>query len=514
MIQDWKDITSTPDLNWVPCFDNFTCTILQVPLDYTDLSIGNTTVPFIKFSSTNASAEDVLFNPGGPGASGIIAVKNGYKTILSVIGSRNNLVGFDPRGVNNSGLSLECFPNNLGAKIDFIIETLNRPIDDSSEAAIYDTYLKEMGWGERCTAHQDPKQPKQYANTVAVANDMRYYSELRAKSLGLPVETSKLWYYGTSYGTILGETYATLFPDRIGRMLLDGVVDSEEWYSGSFLGSLVHADAGMKTFFADCFAAGPAHCSFSGNSTSADDIERRFYTLFEQIQKRPLLADVALTATPVTVTWREIKYVFFEALYDPSLSFAGLADTLADLEQGNGTSLAMLSSQADLQLAYNNSQVVYADVLALSEIGCIDAAGRHNVSAFEDYLDYVHEQVNISWIGGGQWAVATAGACTRLDIKPPQSQLFQGTSGSNHTSVPILFLSNTLDPVAPIESARKESSRFAGSTVLTLNGTAHCGLQNPSVCQHQHTQKYMLDATLPPAGTVCGRTAIPFGSTT
>jgi pimeloyl-ACP methyl ester carboxylesterase len=76
--------------------------------------------------------------------------------------------------------------------------------------------------------------PRKYANTVAVAYDMRHYIELRARSLGRAPEDAKHWYYGQSYGTILGQTFATLFPHRIERMILDGVSDTNDYYEGGW----------------------------------------------------------------------------------------------------------------------------------------------------------------------------------------------------------------------------------------------------------------------------------------
>ncbi|KAF2651085.1 alpha/beta-hydrolase [Lophiostoma macrostomum CBS 122681] len=462
MVYSFEDISPTLDLSWVPCFDNFTCTILQVPLDYSSPYDGNTTLAFIKIPSANATAEDILYNPGGPGGSGISSILTSPAGFVKLIGSQYNIVGFDPRGVNNSGISLDCFPDDLGAAVDFAAETLNFPINAESEFDVSETYLKELGFGQRCTAAQDPAAPKKYANTVAVANDMRYYTELVAKQRGQAVETSKLWYYGQSYGTILGQTFATLFPERIGRMVLDGVVDTEDYYSGAWRTSLQDTDAAFKTFFTTCFAAGPERCAFRGNATSAAELEQRFASLYNMLHENPILADPRLTPTPFVYDWRDLKLAIFEDLYNPMAYYPPLAELFVAVEQRNASALAA-APRGVLRAPLNNSV-----------ISCIDQAGRSNLStlsAFRAYLSHTRHQ---SWVGGEKWIAIAGGPCPALDIVPPGSQLFRGSIGTNKTSTPILMLSSALDPVAPISGARVSSARFPGSALLEVNGTAVC----------------------------------------
>ena len=62
------------DLEWTPCFDKFSCARLIVPLDYSDTTVGNTTIAYIKLSAAKQPAQDILFNPGGPGGSGVQSV--------------------------------------------------------------------------------------------------------------------------------------------------------------------------------------------------------------------------------------------------------------------------------------------------------------------------------------------------------------------------------------------------------------------------------------------------------
>ena len=102
----------------------------------------------------------------------------------------------------------------------------------------------------------------------------------------------------------------------------------------------------------------------------------------------------------------------------------------------------------------------------------LDQAGRFNLSSFDDYQSYVKSLVSQSFIGGNVLASFTASPCQKLDIKPPMSQFFEGPVAANKTSNPMLFMGNVRDPITPLASAKKMSSQFPGSSVLTMNGTA------------------------------------------
>ncbi|KAF1983862.1 hypothetical protein K402DRAFT_382243 [Aulographum hederae CBS 113979] len=512
MVHNFADIEPSAELRWTPCFDNFTCSMLEVPLDYTDLSVGNTVVAFIKASSGNDSAEDVLINPGGPGGSGANTVLSSSEAYMkNELGPGFNMVGFDARGVNNSGIALNCFPGNAVGELNFGAETLDRAIDDSTRDSLYEQWLLDRGWGQRCTAVQAEDKPNKYANTVAVANDMLRYTELRAKSLGRPAEESKLFYYGLSYGTGLGQTFATLFPNRIGRMVLDGNLDSADYFGGQWHHNLYDTDEAAKGFYNYCFHAGPDRCPFYGNSSSPDEIEARFFKIFKHLEEYPaLIADPLLTSTPVLITWREIKTYFLQALYKGVERFPALASILNDLENGNATSLALSSVTLTQDLPIPATADPYFMGQARTQIACIDANGRFNLSTFEKFEDHVAFLRNQSFYGYNTWAAIAVSPCQKLDIRPPESQVFSGFATANKTSAPILFVGNILDPVTPLRNTHKMSSQFADSAVLTVNGTGHTSRSVPSECARQYLRTYFADGTLPPVGELCQQNELPF----
>ncbi|CZR62825.1 uncharacterized protein PAC_12722 [Phialocephala subalpina] len=512
MVYSYNDVKPSTVLSWTPCWNNFTCTMFEVPLDYTDPSIGSMGVAFIKKASLNATAEDLIINPGGPGGSGVDRILTASADYEEIVGPNYNLISFDPRGVNNSrtGIELNCFPENLPASIRFSQDVLDRPVDDTSRETLYEAWKLARGWGERCTAVQPANQTNKFANTVAVSNDMLRYAELRARSLGLPEKESKLWFMGQSYGTVLSATFAPLFPDRIGRMILDGVVDADDYYTGGWETSLIDTDKAAASFFTYCYEAGSL-CAFNNNAINATQIEQRFFKIFEDIRQSPILiSDPLLAFTPVLIAYQELKSYFFNALYDANTNFPTLASVLTDLEQRNGTSLGVASGRLFVGAPANYTDDTYLLGQVRTQIACMDANGRFNMSTFEKYEDHVQFLLNQSFYGGNTIASVVGTPCGGLRIKSPQSQMFNGSVSANKTSSPILFISNTLDPVTPLHSA-KMSSQFGGSAVLTVDGPpGHTSRRVRSECTWEHIRGYLADGSLPAPSTVCDADENPF----
>lgn len=387
--------------------------------------------------------------------------------------------------MNNSGPSITCFPEDTVARSIFY-ESVFKAVDASSETTLRDGYRKSGAYGRWCSSILAANGTAGYANTVATAQDMLRYIELRAKELGRSPREAQLWFYGVSYGTLLGATYATLFPNRIGRMILDGVVEAEDYYtSGSFTSS-VDADAAVRTFFTACFEAGPEVCVFHKNATSPDELEARYMAIYDSLKEEPIeVTDPSLGIPPFTVRWQDVSTAVFIATYTPTgaLGFTALAQVLTELEQRNGNTLAFILGQMLLA-----SRQGYDSREARSQISCADLNGRFNTSTYEEYVEYVSYQNNQSFYAGPTVSVIFTSVCRELHVFPPESQVFDGASkptirffdhgrtdfaigkaGANKTSVPILFIGNTLDPITPLRSAKKMSSLFAGSRVLTLD---------------------------------------------
>jgi pimeloyl-ACP methyl ester carboxylesterase len=436
-------------------------------LDYEDIAAGTTYVSFIKWASnsttTNCIAQDILLNPGGSGSSGINMLLLKLPALLHSLGTENNLVGFDPRGVNNSGPVPSCFcDGELGTSR--LYRDLDTPVDMYDTRFYGEVFARATAFGEFCTkAH-------------SAANDMRHYIELLAKSKGQNVQNAQLWYYGLSYGSVLGTTFAALLPNCVGRIAVDGIVDGQDYYNGKWSATVADADYAFRYFFRRCHDVGKDKCAFG--AYSPDMIEHRFNKIAADLQKMPIPATLG---TPLVITHTHLEMVVAKAPYFPLDSYMELAKMLVELEKGNGTGVA---DNLGLALRFNGCSVLplwsYPDTEPGKFIACTDANGRANLT-YEGFVVRADELICTSKYLGEAWAAGTSISCRKLDIRAPKSQVFNEYPSAPKTSNPLLFLSASIDQVTPLRSARKMTNRFGGAKLLIQDSVGHTTTASASV---------------------------------
>lgn len=175
-----------------------------------------------------------------------------------------------------------------------------------------------------------------FISTPSVARDLLHLTQ--------KLHQGGLRYWGFSYGTFLGLTFASLYPDSVERMVLDGNVDAEEYSSGNGTHYLMDTDKVMSGFYNLCFKSGPKRCPFYSKSPS--EIEIRLNKLLEFVRKYPVIVPGATTGDrPDLVTYSTVRRVIASSLYRPISMFPLLASALLALESGDGSSFQLLSGQ-------------------------------------------------------------------------------------------------------------------------------------------------------------------------
>jgi pimeloyl-ACP methyl ester carboxylesterase len=424
----FKDIPPSPDLKWTPCYGNFTCVNLEVPLDYENPTIGTTNVAFIRWSTPKQPAMgDIIMNPGGPGGSAVEFILSSLDKLTSNLGTSYNIVGMDPRGVNNSGPSVDCFKGEPAVR-DYYNFRSHQQFEPRSNASMDRAFVDAGAFGDFCSVKLGDE--VMYANTPAVAHDMLHYAELLAESKGQPREDAKLDYYGVSYGSALGTTFAALYPDRVGRMIIDGVMDVQDYYDGSWIPGIQQADDAIRGFCDLCFEAGPK-CAFYANDSSGDAIQARLDAILEDMERDPIpVSDLNAVQFPTVVSHMHLRSMLFSNSYDSFGTFPILAEVLAQLEARNGTLLAVASGEGFAMPAEcDNVSAEYSFSLTKFFIGCTDQMGRYNISTTEEWYGYFGELVGLSRYLGAVWSKVMTLQCRSLRWSPPESQRFYGMCG-------------------------------------------------------------------------------------
>lgn len=216
--------TPVPAISWGPCADSglvaahAQCALIPVPLDYTRPSGAKIKIAVSRIRHTVPDAQYqgiMLVNPGGPGGSGLTLSTLG-SFVPNHVGDRYDWIGFDPRGVGSSVPAVRCNRQFFG---------YDRPPYVPSTATIERAWLTKVdGYSAACKAKNGPI--LQHLTTVDSARDM--------DQIRIALGADQLNYYGYSYGTYLGQVYATLYPSRVRRMVLDSNVDPRSvWYQSN-----------------------------------------------------------------------------------------------------------------------------------------------------------------------------------------------------------------------------------------------------------------------------------------
>ncbi|KAK0218614.1 TAP-like protein-domain-containing protein [Armillaria nabsnona] len=477
---DWSTIEPTSNLSWVDCYSDYKCARFQVPIDYSNEDGCKAALAVIKFPA-QAGTEykgTILINPGGPGGSGVSALTSSTPFAVSVFGNQYDIVSFDPRGVANSTPQAQFFLSKE-EQYQWVTNTNNRAtVVNTTSDQIPHLWASAQVLAE--LALERDNEILNYISTDNVARDMLRITEAAGQE--------KLQYYGESYGTVLGSTFAAMFPDKVERMVLDGVVDANAYYSGDWRNETVDADKVMQSFFDGCVAAGPDACAFY--APTAEQISNNLDSLYESL----LIQPVPVVSPPFygVVDYTALRTAVWFALYEPYDLFPILAEGLASFAAGNGTIIYEIQANVyDPSSGYDNSwDAGYA-------IACGDAA--NNTDSVADLFTYSHDVETLSTFYNSLLVMRRI-RCSGWKFH--RGDIFTGPITGN-TSYPILFIGNTADPVTPLSAAKKVSTAFPGSIVLTQNSSGHTSISASSECTQAYVQAYFQNGTLPKDGTVC-----------
>ncbi|KAJ5087910.1 hypothetical protein N7456_011526 [Penicillium angulare] len=455
------------------------CSRIDVPMDQFNQNNPEDktfSIPIIRMRGQNAT-QNILLNPGGPGGSGISLIYHGGPQLKTLIGEGFHLVSFDPRGVNSSTPQISCYPDVATRQRLSPVRSRNIEADSPEVFAWTQNYVK--------TCIDTVGEHLGYVNTPQVAADMNSILD----ALG----QKDMFYYGFSYGTIIGQTYAAMFPERSRRIIIDGVANNFEWYGEGFEGasSLVNTDAVLDGFFDECIKAGQEYCSLARLVDSKEELNDLVMSKLEELQQQPLSIYIDNTSYGL-LTYDDIWYNgFFIALYSPK-KWAGLAKDIYNLILGNATDsfLAYSSGAQEWSVDDTNSVVELNDGL-LTGPGYWPQDRQSildhmlllfNASMFDAWQDKIFYQRQ-------QWTLPKTHSFT-----PPKTV---------KTAHPILIMSTTYDPVCPIIAAHAANEAFEGSQIVEAKGYGHCTVVVPSVCVSKHLRAYLYEGKLPDGYTKC-----------
>ncbi|KAI2603733.1 alpha/beta-hydrolase [Hypoxylon sp. NC1633] len=478
----------TSKLQWGPCNKTevpsdvpVECSTLLVPLDYTDHSSNETLkLDLVKvLAPVKPSKGSILFNFGGPGGTGrnVIGINPIAPELLALTGRQFDLISFDPRGTSGSNIPIQCYESQTDAW-NYLF---NQRFGNESDVQLARQWAWAYTLADTCLKTQN--RTGSLISSAFVARDMMQIVD----ALG---EDGMLRYWGFSYGTTLGATTAAMFPDRVERMILDGVQNPHEYYHAQAdFEEWTDADKTFSSMFSGC-VANRENCALAkGNNKTAAELEQAVWDLIENVKYHPIPIRTLL------LDYNNVKSLIVQALYD-SAGWPGLATLLNYAINGE---IDALEAVVDAIVGTDITDV-FAQIQrpqALSGIHCSDNMVR--TPNFEDFVPAAERMSSTSRISGDVY-VNLYSSCAQWKIEPKERYTGDFQVKTKH---PVLFIGNSHDAFTPLVSAKNVSSTFEGSVVLEVDGYGHSSLAAPSACTIRTTSAYWADGTLPPEGKFC-----------
>src|SRR5215831_13574265 len=511
-----------PTVRWGACSHGipapFQCATAPVPLNYRHPNGQQISLALMRLPASDPSERigSLFIDFGGPGGPDITDLVNRADTVFSpATRARFDLVTWDPRGVEYSD-PVNCFATDT-ADTDYYNSIPVFPYPQSGEPAFFQLNAQ---LGPDCL-----QRSAALMRHVSSADTARDLNVLR-RDVGDP----KLTYLGFSYGTVIGATYANLFPDKVRAMVLDGTLDFTGNATGHFPGEAAAfpvdvrqgVDRAGQEVFLDrflplCAEAGSA-CAFSAGG----NLRAKWETLLTRARAGQL-------------SYQDLMTFAYYDMEDPIADWPGLASYLQGLYTSTTTGQALSAGQsaglaqramraqsqslmgpqrgasgapgpastagaggtASAPYTDNRADAFYAIQCADSVVPTSDAV-YHNLAITEDQ----------KMPGFGRLIVYDMMPCASWPTM--HTDAYDGPW--NRSRTPILVINAVHDPITPIWGAEAAVAELGNARLLKVNGDGHTSMfVEPSACRDGAELAYLASLQLPAKGTICDVDQLPFG---
>ncbi len=456
------------EVEWTACGTGFECARMDVPMDYADPTGERVSLALKRLPASDPQGRlgSLVTNPGGPGGSGVAFIDSAQAVFSPAVLGAYDVVGFDPRGVGQSQ-PVECLSD---AEVD------------AARAAVYDTSTQDGRDALRAFWQQTAATCKDgtgellgHIDTISVARDL----DILRGVLGDP----QLSYLGYSYGTSIGADYAELFPERVGRLVLDGAMDPTLDYEDLVYGQAGAFEATLRSYVASCLA-GPDCPLTTDVDTGVGQIQR----FLELVAGSPLPTGTDRELTQ-SLALSGILLPLYTDLYWPILTQA-LAAAMQGQDGAQLLFLADLSADRESDGTYSNNSWE-----AITAVTCLDYPVNADPAAMEAEATRLGE-VSPTF---GQFLAYGEISCDEWPVKAI------GVPGPIHAegAAPILVVGTTGDPATPYAWAQSLADQLESGQLLTYDGEGHTAYGRSNDCIVDAVDGYLLRGELPEVGLVC-----------
>ena len=458
----------TQVLEWESCGDELGCATAKAPLDWEDPDAGEIDLALVRHVATGDKLGSLLVNPGGPGGSGYDFIAESLDfAVGEPLKDRFDVVGFDPRGVGRSS-AVACYDD---AQMDEYLYGIV-PAERGSDEWVELVGQAAAEFGEACS--QNTGDLLGEVDTVSAARDL----DLLRAILG----DEQLNYLGYSYGTFLGATYAELYPDKVGRLVLDGAIDPSASDAEVTEAQAVGFEGALRAYLEDCLTT--SECPFDG---TVDAAMAEVGDLLASVDASPLRGtDGRMVGADTLFT------AIIYPLYSPS-SWQYLSEMLESVMFG----------EADYALSFadgyngRSEDGTYLDnsTEAFRAINCLDYTYQDDVGVMREKAASVAAAAPVigPYFGFGDLS------CVNWPYKSERERAEIHAAGAG----PILVIGTTGDPATPYQWAVELAEQLESGVLLSYDGEGHTAYNKSNVCVNETVEAYLIEGTVPASDPMC-----------
>ena len=453
-------------IEWKPCDGSTSteveCGNIEVPFDYADPEQGSFVLYVKKHNAANPAERigSMMVNPGGPGFGGSSLADDAEYYFSQDLIDHFDIIAWDPRGTGESTPAVDCVNT-----FDEYFALDSPPETPDEKQALIDA---SQAFNDKCDENSGTILP--YISTKASAQDIN--------SLRLALGEEKISYFGFSYGSELGTTWATMFPETVRAIVVDGAVDPNASSTEEGMNQAKGFEGQLSTFLKQCSAKSTCEFHNGGNAEAAFD------KLVVDIDAKPL--EVSKERTPVTqgVLFTAVAQAMYSDYYWPQLS-----EALSAAQKGDGKGILQLYDdyyQRKEDGTYGN------ELEAFLAISCLDDPGASSV---EDVDSHIEEFIAAAPRLGGNFAYGYS--CALWPVKQAPKVTITGNGAG-----PIVVVGTTGDAATPLDSTRKMAKGLEQGILIVVDANQHTGY-GANNCVVKAVDDYLIKLTVPANETTC-----------
>ena len=453
-------------IEWTACDGSTSteveCGNIEVPFDYANPDQGSFVLYVKRHNATNPADRvgSMMVNPGGPGFGGSSLADDAQYYFSQDIIDHFDIIAWDPRGTGESTPSVNCVDT-----FDEYFGLDSPPETPDEKQALIDA---SQAFNDKCEEKSGTILP--YISTKASAQDIN--------SLRLALGEEKVSFFGFSYGSELGTTWATMFPETVRAIVVDGAVDPNASSIQEGMNQAKGFEGQLAAFLKQC--SEKTTCAFHNGGNA----EAAFDKLVIDIDSKPL--EASKDRTPVTqgVLFTAVAQAMYSDYYWPQLS-----EALNDAQLGDGKGILQLYDD----YYQRNTDGTYGNELeAFLAISCLDDPGA---TSTEEVDSHIEEFIAAAPRLGGNFAYGYS--CALWPVKQADRVTITGKSAG-----PIVVVGTTGDPATPLSSTRKMALGLEQGILIVVDANQHTGY-GANNCVVKAVDDYLIKLIVPANELTC-----------